>query len=401
MSQELTMATRRDLTKKYAKTYQAAMKGEKGRILTELCATTGWSRVNARRAIRLAAGRVGPAPATRKPRGRKYSYDALTVLIEVWSLAGEPCGKYLAPVMDDTLERLIRFGELKRVKTRLTLPVIAEVKAMSPATIDRYLAPTRATRYPSGSLSTTSPSRLLRASIPIRTAMDGFPKEPGYLELDTVAHCGPTTKGEYLITINATDPYLGWGIQVTVKNKAYIHMKTGMDFIIANYPLALKGVDFDNGSEFINWGIIAWLDEHHIPTITRARAYQHNDNAHVEQRNNDWVRHYSFRYRYETDEEMNILNQLWAAVSDRKNYLLPCVKAQRWESLPSGRKRCIYDKPRTPWQRLLDTTTPNDPALTRLAARHDRLNPAATTRRINECQHQLIRSVEEHPNRPR
>jgi len=396
------MATRRDLTKKYAKTYQAATKTEKGRLLTELCATTGWSRVNARRAIRRAGSRVGPASApTRKPRGRKYSYDALTVLIEVWSLAGEPCGKYLAPVMADTLERLIRFKELKRVKARLTGKVIAEVKAMSAATIDRYLAPTKAARYPAGSLSTTRPSHILRASIPIRTAMDGFPAEPGYLEIDTVAHCGSTTKGEYLITIDATDPYLGWGIQVTVKNKAFIHMKTGMDFIIAHYPVPLKGVDFDNGNEFLNWGIIAWLDEHHIPTITRSRAYEHNDNAHIEQRNGDWVRRHAFRYRYETDQEMTILNQLWAAVMDRKNHLLPCVKAKDWKLLPSGRKRRVYDKPRTPWLRLLDTTTPDDPSLARLADRHNRLNPAAITRRITQCQRQLIQSVQDHPNRPR
>ena len=222
------MATRRELTKKYARTYQQASKKQKGQMLDELCHATEWSRSNARRAIRDALSRTGPASARRrKPRARKYSFDALEVLTKVWTLAGEPCGKYLAPVMADTLERLVRFKELGDVKHRLTDSVRDEAASMSAATIDRYLSPVKKARYPEAK-STTSPSHILRSSIPIRTAIDGFPKETGYLEIDTVAHCGSSTKGDYLVTICATDPFTGWTILKTVKNKAFIHMKAGM-----------------------------------------------------------------------------------------------------------------------------------------------------------------------------
>ncbi len=143
------MATRRDLTKAYAREYRRASKKAKGVMLDELCAATGWSRVNARRAIRQAATRKGRAgQQQRRPRPRKYSYDALKVLEQVWTLDGEPCGKYLAPVMDDTLERLLRFAELGKVADRISDQVLEEVRAMSPATIDRYLAPVKAARYP-------------------------------------------------------------------------------------------------------------------------------------------------------------------------------------------------------------------------------------------------------------
>ena len=132
------MATRRELTKKYATSYQHASKKQKGQMLDELCHATGWSRSNARRAIRDALARTGPASAKRrKQRARKYSFDALEVLIKVWSVGGEPCGKYLAPVMEDTLERLVRFNELGEVKDRLTEMVYDEVVSMSAATIDR------------------------------------------------------------------------------------------------------------------------------------------------------------------------------------------------------------------------------------------------------------------------
>ena len=230
------MATKRELTKVYAREYQRASKKTKGVMLDELCAATGWSRVNARRAIRQALARKGRAgQQPRKPRPRKYSYDALKVLEQVWTLSGEPCGKYLAPVMGDTLERLLRFRELGKVADRISDEVLAEVQAMSPATIDRYLAPVKAARYPHAK-STTRPGLVLRASIPLRTAMDGFPP-PGILEIDTVAHCGHRNEGDYLVTINATDPYLGWGVTRTVRNKAFVHMKAGMDHILATYPI--------------------------------------------------------------------------------------------------------------------------------------------------------------------
>ena len=103
------MAARREITKKFAREYVRADKHAKGEILDGLVAATGWTRDHARRAIRSANARTGPAGRQpHKPRERKYSYDALVVLQEVWRLSGQPSGKYLAAVMDDTLERLPR-----------------------------------------------------------------------------------------------------------------------------------------------------------------------------------------------------------------------------------------------------------------------------------------------------
>ena len=119
------MAARREITKKYAREYARAGKFEKGQLLDSLVATTGWTRDHARRAIRAAAARRGAArDQQRKPKPRKYSYDALVVLQEVWRLAGQPSGKYLAAVMDDTLERLVRFRELGKVEPRVTDAVL-------------------------------------------------------------------------------------------------------------------------------------------------------------------------------------------------------------------------------------------------------------------------------------
>lgn len=383
------MAARREITKKYAREYVRAGKAEKGRLLDGLVATTGWTRDHARRAIRQASSRHGAASQVqRRPRPRKYSYDALIVLTEVWRLAGQPSGKYLAAVMDDTLERLIRFRELGKVTPRLNLEVLDELHAMSAATIDRYLKPHKDAAYPVA-LSGTKPSHILRSSIPVRTSTDEPLTTPGFLELDTVAHCGHTLKGEFLRTLSATDPVTGWTLLRSIANNAFVHIHAALEWITSTAPVPVAGVDFDNGSEFMNWGVIAWCDDHQIP-VTRSRPYQHNDNAHIEQRNGDWVRKHAFRYRYETQAELGLLNDLWTQVMARKNHLLPCVKATGWTQTSSGRKKRTYDKPRTPYQRLIDADILDQHTRQRLEREHAGLNPAKITRRINQIQQQLI-----------
>ena len=135
------MAARRDLTKKFAREYAGAGKAEKGAILDALVASTGWTRDHARRAIRTANARKGAARGQRRrPRPRKFSYDALLVLQEVWRLSGQPSGKYLAAVMEDTVERLVRFRELGKVADRVTPDVLEEVRVMSAAADAPHLA---------------------------------------------------------------------------------------------------------------------------------------------------------------------------------------------------------------------------------------------------------------------
>jgi len=384
------LAARRQITKKFARAYVKAGRKEKGEILDALVASTDWTRDHARRAIRAANTRVGAArDQRRRPRPRKYSYDALVCLQEVWRLAGCPSGKYLAAVMDDTLERLVRFKELGKVADRISEGVLGELQAMSAATIDRYLKPHKDAMYPAAGLSATKPSHILRASIGVRTAMDPLPDDLGFYELDTVAHCGHTLEGEFLSTLSATDPRTGWTMLRAIRNKAHAHVHPAMQWMMTHAPIPITAMDFDNGSEFMNWSVIAWADKHHI-TVTRGRPYKHNDNAHIEQRNGDWVRKHAFRYRYETQAELVLLNELWDLVMARKNHLLPCVKATGWTTTASGRKKRIYDAPTTPYARLIASGALTDTARKRLEAEHAALNPAKITRRINHIQRQLI-----------
>ena len=382
------MATRHELTKKTAKAYASASKGEKGRLLDGLCASTGWSRDNARRALRNALVRRGPVSAQkREPRPRTYGYDVLKVLIHVWRAAGEPCGKYLVPVLESHLTALEQHGELGEVAHRLTPEVRAQVLSMSAATIDRHLAPTRQARDPE-SKSTTRRGSLLRESIPIRPATAATELEPGFFEIDLVAHCGHSASGQYAFTLTATDVHLGWTVPVALPNKAHRWVVEAVEYVADTLPYPMVGLDCDNGSEFINHALIRLANDREW-AMTRSRPYTSNDNAHVEQRNGDWVRRNAYRHRYDTKAELELLGELWELVCLRKNYLLPTKKATGWATTKAGRSVRTYDAPRTPCQRLIDSGILTHEQAAELATIRDTLNPADITRRISAIQQQL------------
>lgn len=390
----MSMAARKEITKKYARAYASAAKKDKGRMLDELVGVTGWSRANARRSIAAAGKRKGSARAVaRKPRAPTYGYDTLKVLIEIWTLIGEPCGKYLAPIMASTLAQLESFGELDQVAHRLSDTVREQLVAMSPATIDRMLAPTKSARYPAAK-SATRPGATLRSSIGLRQAMDEMEQAPGFFEIDLVAHCGHTLKGEHAWTLTVTDVYLGWTENIAIRNRAHSRVVAAIEEISGRLPYPMVGLDCDNGGEFINHALIAWCAERAI-FMTRARAHTSNDNAHVEQKNGDIVRKSAFRYRYDTPGELALLNELWGHVNLRKNLFLPTKKANGWRTTKAGRNTRTYDTPKTPYQRLIDSGVLPDEQARRLAALHVLTNPAELTRNINRIQHALIASAKD------
>ena len=137
------MTSRAEVTTRYARSFRAADKRTKGRILDEVVSVTGWSRDNARRRLTSAAQSppgAGRSVTTRprKQRATKFSYDALKVLQRVWAASGGQCGKYLAASMRMQLDGLERHGELVDGVGRYSMAVREELLAMSGA-IDRPL----------------------------------------------------------------------------------------------------------------------------------------------------------------------------------------------------------------------------------------------------------------------
>lgn len=392
------MTSRAEITTKFAKAYGKAGKKDKGRILDQVVEVTGWSRDNARRRLGATAkrppgsGRAVAKPA-RKPRGSKYSYDAIKVLRRVWAASGGQCGRYLAVSMRLQLDGLERGGELVDGVDRYSPAVRAELLAMSSASIDRYLAPAKAKDQIRGE-STTKPSPLLRSSIKIRRAGDEVEAEPGFFEGDTVAHCGPTLRGEFARTLNLTDVHTGWVFTRSMRNNAHAHIVDALNAAIDEIPFEVTGLDFDNGTEFLNKAVIKWAGEREI-FFTRSRPYKKNDQATIESKNNHLVRKYGFYYRYDTPEELAVLNRLWRLVNDRFNYLTPTKKPIGFGSDRNGRRKRLYDKPATPLARLLAAKVLTAEQEAELIIYRDSLNPAKIAREISDLQNVLLKLAKE------
>ena len=398
MESGLSMQSRAEVTTRYAKAYVKASKTDRGRVLDEVVAVTGWSRDNARRRLSQAAKRPPGsgrqvARQPRKPRSPKYSYDTVKVLQRVWAASGGQCGKYLAASMPIQLDGLERHAELVFGVDRYSPQVREELLAMSAATIDRYLKPAKATDQIRG-VSTTKPSPLLRSSIKVRKAGDEVEAEPGFFEGDTVAHCGPTLKGEFARTVNLTDVHTGWVVTRSVRNNAHIHILTALKTAAEVVPFAVTGLDFDNGTEFLNHAVISWAAEREI-FFTRSRPYKKNDQATIESKNNHLVRKYGFYYRYDTTEERTVLNRLWPLVNDRLNYLTPTKKPVGFGTDRNGRRTRLYDKPKTPLDRLLAANVLAPDQEAELIAYRDQLNPAELGRRIADLQTVLLKLSKE------
>jgi transposase InsO family protein len=393
MESGLSMTSRAEITTRYARAYVKAAKKHKGRVLDQVMSVTGWSRDNARRRLAEAVKRPpgtgrSVAARSRKPRAPKYSYDALKVLQRVWAASGGQCGKYLVASMALQLDGLERHGELEFGRGRYSRQVRAELLRMSAASIDRYLKTAKAKDQISG-VSTTKPSPLLRNSIKVRRAGDEVEASPGFFEGDTVAHCGPTLKGEFARTVNLTDVHIGWVFTRTVRNNAHTHILDALKAGVREIPYEVTGLDFDNGSEFLNKAVIKWAAQMEI-FFTRSRPYKKNDQATIESKNNHLVRKYAFYYRYDTPEERAVLNRLWPLVNDRLNYLTPTIKPIGYASSADGRRRRLYDAPQTPLQRLLAAGVLSPAQQADLIAYRDGLNPAKIGREIADLQNRLL-----------
>jgi len=321
--------------------WKAKRKKEKGHILDEFTVITGYHRKSA---IRLLSGEDKPKSKERRGRRREYGIEAAEALKGLWEASDYLCSRRLHAFMPEWIRVLKDHNELK-----LDSKTEAQLWQMSPSTIDRLLKPYR-TGKRRKSPGTTRPGSLLKASIPIRTFGEWEEESPGFIEVDLVAHCGESTEGFYLTTLSAVDIATRWAEYRGVWGKGQRKVGGAIHDIRRRFPFAVLGLDSDNGSEFINHELHQYCKREGIK-FTRSRPYKKNDNAHVEQKNS-WIRRLIGYDRYESREALDKLNHLYELEHLWVNFFQP-VSVLQSKRRHGAKVHKVYDKARTPYQRLL------------------------------------------------
>ena len=348
--------------------YKNAPRHEKTAILDEFCATYGCHRKHAIRVLKRFKRFTKPKTKTRgKPP--IYHHEAIgKPLKEIWLAANLPCSKRLKVILPLWLPGYgDLFGPLPPDVTNALLRI-------SPATIDRILKTIRI-HYTKRGRATTKPGTLLRKQIPIKTNQWDQAR-PGFFEADTVAHCGESTSGIYVNTINFVDIATGWTEQRAVWGKGETGVLEQIKNIEKILPFPILGFDCDNGGEFLNYHLLRHFTKRKQPVqFTRSRAYHKDDNAHIEQKNWTHIRQWLGYDRLDNPKVVSLLNNLYTKEWRLfHNFFCPSVKLLAKERIGSKTiKR--HDLPKTPYQRIMDSSHIHESVKLSLSNQLENLNP--------------------------
>lgn len=346
-----------------------ASRGREGRtrMIEEMCEQFGYSRKHAIKLLGAKAGWGGDLQA-RRGRPPLYGPEVAEVFFGIWKAAEQPCGKRLAAIRELWLPHYeARHG-------RLGSELREKVLTISPAQIDRLLSPRKARAGGKGR-SGTRPGGLLKNQIPIRTDNWDITR-PGFLEADTVAHCGTSLEGDFIWSVTYTDIHSGWTANRAVWNKGAAGIVAATREVEAALPFELLGFDCDNGSEFLNWHLVRYFQDREKQVgFTRSRPYHKDDNGHVEQKNWTRVRQLLGYERFEDPALVEEINALYRNVWEPlHNYFLPSMKLLSKDRHGAKVKR-RHDTPQTPCERLLHCNALDPAALRRLREERALLDP--------------------------
>ncbi|MEW6194595.1 MAG: integrase [Bacteroidota bacterium] len=343
----MSKRAKREYLLEIRKRYFSSTKAEKQSILNEFCSNCGYNR---KYAIRLINKHSQPKDKSsrKKPRGRPKKYNHPLIfdfLKKLWVCSNLVCSKRLKAMIPLWLP----FYD-KPLAENLKILLLS----ISPATIDRILHKIKR-KYRKLGLSSTKPGSLLKKQIPIKTNQ-WDESRPGFLEADTVAHCGCSLSGPFVYSVNVTDIATGWIETRATWGKGQTGVFNALKSVESSLPFKILGFDSDNGNEFLNRHLIKYFTHRRQPVqYTRSREYQKNDNAHIEQKNWTLIRQYLGYHRFDNPNILPLLNNLycneWPLFF---NFFVPSVKLI--DKLRDGSKIIKkYSPPKTPFQRLLDS----------------------------------------------
>lgn len=348
--------------------YRVATRAEKGRLLDEAVAVTGRHRKALIRCWR----RDRPPGRRRGGRPRRYGPAVVRALVAIWTAAGYPWSVRLKALLPVWLP-------WARRRLALTPALEAQLRTISARQMDRVLASHKRT-IRRRQYGRTKPGTLLKHHIPLKTDRWDV-TVPGFTEIDLVAHSGDRADGEFIHSLNVTDIHTTWVETRAVLGKSQVRVQEALEQVRQALPFRLRGIDSDNGSEFINAHLQAYCRTHQLQ-FTRGRPYKKDDNAHIEQKNWTHVRKLLGYVRYDSPAALTAIHAVYAELRLLQNLFLPSVKLQRKERV-GARVRRRYDAPHTPLDRVRACPEADAAAVTALVQLRTRLDPFALAERID------------------
>lgn len=374
----MTIMAKRELIKAAKPRYLKANKKGKSKILDEFCLNSGYNRKYAIIILQSKCDYHRVAREGRKARKKKYSPSVMSAVIKIWELLEYPCGVRLKSQLLPMADALARSGELE-----LDDDIRTKLSEIGSKTLDRRLGKEREIRNLDRHRGTTRHGSLIKSSIPIRLT-NWDTSELGFMEMDTVAHNGGDPSGTFIYSLDMVEIASGWSEQRAVLGKGEKGVVSEVADVKSTVPFDITGLDSDGGSEFINWHMVKYCKSEKM-YFTRSRPEMKNDNAYVEQKNYTHIRKCLGYGRYDTKEQLNLINDLYKnELRLFNNFFRPVMKIASKEKINNSVCRKKYDVAKTPYQRLIDSDQISDEVKNKLTKQYLSLNPAELKRKINE-----------------
>lgn len=374
------METKHEVIKDSLEKYLKATRKEKTVILDHLEATTHMHR----KAVIRRLSKLQKENTAYKVEGRGrpvyYGADVTAALKDVWDASNCLCGENLHPVINQYIDIFVRdkmwqHGDIATGKLR----------SMAEGTVKRRVAKFEHVKRRGQGFSLTSPSAV-KTIIPISVG-EWKDVDPGCLQVDTVAHCGSTLKGDFAYTLNGTDVPTLWDVLRAQWNKGQEATRASEEYVKEHLPFPFLRRHTDTGGEFINYNAIDWGILNNI-NLTRSRPYKKNDNMIVEERNGHIVRKYIGYIRLDCRETVDILNELYVEMNLYTNHFIPSRKTITNVRVGSKYKK-TYDKAKTPYQRVQEHEKIPLEVKQKLCLEHEKFNPAILLKKIEKIRSRL------------
>lgn len=366
--------------------YRAATKPHKSELLNEAEAFTKLNR----KTIIKRLGQVKKKDKRRSGRGRPRKFDELIPHLRLLkNLMGNISEKRIKAAIPIWLPFYREHFNLK-----MNGKIEVKLRAVSASTIARLIKRDLNQR----GLSTTKVNKKMKMLIPIKR-LDEEVTKPGTVQADLVAHCGDCVAGKYAHTLTVVDVYSGWTENRAIWTKGASGVVEAVTSMERSFPFALRNFDTDCGTEFLNYTLMKFLEERPSPIkMRRSRPYKKNDQCYVEQKNFTHVRKIFKYHRLEQQELILMMNDIYENYwNPLHNYFIPSFKLESKERINSRIKK-IYDKPKTPAQRIIDCKKAKKFVRNEVIAARVLLDPIVLKKELNKKLAIFTERLENHIN---